>query len=85
MPEDGTRPPLCVGSSPRDCLCCPESPWCAVQQLLTEASNAAEMAEKEKSNDESTWEVVGMLRWGTPLEMLPYRSTGLKQKGGFLQ
>ncbi|KAM6191128.1 dynein regulatory complex protein 12 [Sarcoramphus papa] len=57
MPEDGTRPPLCVGSSPRGCLCCPESPWCAVQQLLTEASNAAEVAEKEKSNDESRWEV----------------------------
>ena len=39
---------------------------------------------KEKSNDESRWEVAGMLQWGTPLEMLPYHSTGLKRKGGFL-
>lgn len=71
MPEDGTWPPLRVGFSPRGCLCCPKSPWCAMQQLLTEASNAAEVAEKERSNDASRWEVVGMLQWGIPLEMLP--------------
>lgn len=71
MPEDGTWAPLRVGSSPRGCLCCPKSPWCAMQQLLTEASNAAEVAEKVRSNDESRWEVVGMLQWGIPLEMLP--------------
>lgn len=72
MPEDGTWPPLRVGFSPRGCLCCPKSPWCAMQQPLTEASNAAEVAEKERSNDASRWEVVGMLQWGiSPWKCFP--------------
>lgn len=70
-PEDGTRPPVHGGSSPRGCLRCPKSPWWAAQQLLTEASNAAETAGKARSNDESRWEVAGMLQRGTPWKCCP--------------